>query len=83
MRIAAPTHPVGDMNRSLECEGHLDAPIRQLVDEAVTAGWTAPEIFMAIEEVVKAQRSVYSADPDPVDTPVETDPANDWPASAP
>lgn len=81
MDIPAPTLAVGDTNRALECEQYFDAPIRQLVDGATTAGWTAEEIFMAIEEVVKDQRGAYRADPDPADTAVETEPSNDWPAA--
>ena len=60
------------MNRSLECEQHFDAPIRHLLDQAITAGWTAQEVFIAIGEVVKDLRTAYKEDPDPADTATET-----------
>lgn len=68
MQIPAPTRVIGDTNRSLECEQHFAAPIRGLLDQAVTAGWTAQEIFIAIEEVVKDLRSAYKDDPNSADT---------------
>lgn len=67
MPIPAPTCEPGDMKRSMECEHHFDLPIRDLIDQAVTAGWTALEAFIAIEEVVKEQRQAYQADPDPAE----------------
>jgi len=76
MQIPAPTHIIGDTNRSLECEQHFAAPIRDLLDQAGVAGWTAREVFIAIEEVVKDLRSAYKDDPDPADTSTETQPPN-------
>jgi hypothetical protein len=69
--IPGPTSEQGDMKRSMECEHHFDLPIRNLIDQAVTAGWTAQEVFVAIEEVVKNQRQAHQADPDPADAPGE------------
>jgi hypothetical protein len=76
MQIPAPNHIIGDMNRSLECEQHFAAPIRDLLDQAVTAGWTAQEVFIAIEEVVKDLRSAYKEDPNSADTTTETPPSD-------
>ncbi len=71
MPIPGPTCEQGDMKRSMECEHHFDLPVRDLIDQAVTAGWTALEALVAIEEVVKEQRQAYQADPDPAEAPGE------------
>ncbi|OJF91978.1 hypothetical protein AX760_14740 [Pararhizobium antarcticum] len=71
MNIPAPTGVPGDMTRSLECEHHFSAPIRILIDQAVSAGWTAMEVFTAIEEVVKDQRQAQMLDPDPAEASEE------------
>ncbi|WEZ83162.1 hypothetical protein P6U16_20170 [Rhizobium sp. 32-5/1] len=75
MPIPGPTFEPGDMKRSMECEQHFDLPIRDLIDQAVTAGWTALEALIAIEEVVKEQRQAYQADPDPAVALGELEPA--------
>jgi len=76
MNIPAPTGAPGDMTRSMECEHHFSLPIRDLIDQAVTAGWTAMEALTAIEEVVKEERQAHQADPDPADASGEIAPAD-------
>ncbi len=78
MTIPAPTSALGDMKRSMECEHHFSLPLRELIDQAVTAGWTVQEALIAIEEVVKDERQAHMADPDPAEASGELEPANDW-----
>ena len=78
MEIPAPSHVLGDTNRSMECEEHFHEPIRRLVDQAISAGWTPQEVLIAIEEVVKDLRAVYKDRPL---TDGDNEPSNDWPAA--
>ena len=58
-------------DRDLECQEQLDVPVMELIDMAVTAGWTTPEVFNALEEVIRNRRLSYAEDPDPADAPSE------------
>ena len=44
-------------------------PVRELVDRMVTAGWRAPEVFEALQAVIRHQLRAYHADPDPAEDP--------------
>ena len=67
MEVSAPRLDTSHPDRQLSCEEALDVPIRDLVDDAITKGWKAEEVYAAIESVVKAQRIAYGYDPDPAD----------------
>lgn len=74
MSIPSPTNLPGDTNRAFECEEILHPVISGIVAEATDVGWTADELLVAIEEVVKALRS-------PATNPADPEPTNDWPAA--
>lgn len=40
-------------DRSLECELALDLPLRQLVDDAISAGWEPNEVFGALTRLTE------------------------------
>lgn len=46
--INAPRAEVTGPDRALECQEQLDLPVLGLIDQAVTAGWTTPEVFDAL-----------------------------------
>ncbi|MCV9967453.1 hypothetical protein OIU34_37105 [Pararhizobium sp. BT-229] len=57
MEIPVPVNPVGDMQRAVECEELVRPSVITLVRGAVAAGWTADEVLIAVEEVVKDIRN--------------------------
>jgi hypothetical protein len=57
MDIREPVHPIGDINRALECEENMHPALGALLASAVKAGWTVDEVLIAIEEVVKEIRT--------------------------
>jgi hypothetical protein len=74
MPFPAPHYPKDHPVRNLAFQEELDVRVAQFVDQAVSAGWSAPEVFTALEKVILNQRLAYEEDPDPADTPIETDP---------
>jgi len=64
--FSTPDHP----DYALSCEEALDLPLRDLVDQAVQAGWKPRVIFKALQEVAKNQGLAYEEDPDPEDDPI-------------
>ena len=68
--IRAPSNIVGHEDRSLEIEELLDEPVRNLVDEATTAGWSMAEVLNGMEELIRNYRLAYAVDPDPAEDPV-------------
>ena len=71
MPFPAPRYPKDHPDRNLAFQEQLDQRVMHFVDQAVTAGWRAPEVFAALDEVILNQRLAYEEDPDPEDTPVE------------
>jgi hypothetical protein len=69
MAITPPRKPPGYGDRVLECEFALEGAMRQLVDDAVIAGWAPREVFAALRSLVGHQRDAYGEDPDPADDP--------------
>lgn len=69
--IRAPRTEAAGPDRELECQEQLDVPVMMLIDLAVTAGWKTPEVFDALEEVIRNRRLSYAEDPDPADAPSE------------
>ncbi|HEV7245670.1 MAG TPA: hypothetical protein VGN93_01620 [Shinella sp.] len=68
-RIDSPKNPPELGDRQLECELALEDAMRQLVDDAVVAGWAPREVFAALRSLVGNQRDAYGEDPDPADDP--------------
>ena len=56
-------------DRAIDCQEAVDLPLRELVNSMVVLGWRTPEVFDALEEVIKNQRRAYDADPDPAEDP--------------
>ena len=48
VRISPPQQPTTDPDAVLECEHAIDSAVRELVDQAITAGWPAEATFEAI-----------------------------------
>ena len=69
--IRAPRAEVTGTDRELECQEQLHVPIMELIEMAVTAGWSTPEVFDALEEIIRIRRLSYAEDPDPADAPSE------------
>ena len=68
-QITPPRNLPNHGDRILECELALEDALRQLVDDAVLAGWAPREVFAALESLVGNQRNAYGEDPDPADDP--------------
>lgn len=60
--IRAPAHIIGDHNRKTEIIELLDRPLRDLVEEATTAGWSTKEVLDAVGELVRGYRAPYAED---------------------
>lgn len=60
-----PSHP----DRDLELQEQLEPIIQSLLEDAQQSGWSKPETFDAIEELIKNLRLAYAEDPDPADDP--------------
>ena len=56
-------------DRAIDCQEAVDLPLRELFNSMVVLGWKAPEVFYALEEVIKNQRRAYDTDPDPAEDP--------------
>ena len=69
--IRAPRAEAIGPDRELECQEQLDVPVMDSIDIAVTAGWRTPEVFDALEEVIRNRRLYYAKDPDPADASSE------------
>jgi hypothetical protein len=65
----SPRNIPDDHDRAMDCQEAVDMPLRELVDSMVVLGWKAPEVFDALEEVIKNERRAYDADPDPAEDP--------------
>ncbi|KQV37668.1 MULTISPECIES: hypothetical protein [unclassified Rhizobium] len=74
VRISPPQQPINDPDVTLECEHAIDGAVRELVDQAVTAGWSPEVTFAAIKRVTDRQARAYQEDPDPADDAVEARP---------
>lgn len=72
--ISPPQRPTTDLDVSLECEHAIDAAVRDLVDQPITAGWPPEAAFAAIKRVAHRQAVAYGEDPDPADDPAEARP---------
>jgi hypothetical protein len=57
MQIPQPTHELGDMQRTMECEVLVHPLVYAIVSAAAASGWTVDETLIAIEEVVKDFRA--------------------------
>ncbi|PYE23928.1 hypothetical protein C8J32_10641 [Rhizobium sp. PP-CC-3A-592] len=69
--VRSPRAEATGPDRNLACQEQLYVPVRALSDQAVTAGWTTPEVFDALEEVIRKCRLSYAEDPDPADASSE------------
>ena len=74
VRISPPQQPINGPGVALECEHAIDASVRELVDQAITAGWPPEATFEAIKRVVDRQAVAYHQDSDPADDPLEARP---------
>lgn len=75
VRIPPPQLPTTGPDVTLECEQAIDGAVRELVDQAITAGWPPEAVFEAIKRTTERQATEYHEDPDPADDPVETRPS--------
>ncbi len=66
-----PSSEIIEPDRAIECQEKLYVPVMRVIDDAVLAGWSTPEVFAAIEEVIRNRRMSYADDPDPPDAPSE------------
>ena len=57
-------------DRHLDCQEALEDGLRDLIDQAVIAGWKPHEVFDALASLVRNSRLAYDKDPDPADDPV-------------
>ena len=57
MQIRPPTHELGDMQRTMECEELVHPLVDAIISGAASSGWTVEEALMAVEEVVKDIRT--------------------------
>jgi len=64
-RIPPPQRPVSGQDVLLECEHAIDAAVRELVDQIITAGWPPKAAYDAIKRVADRQATAYQEDPDP------------------
>lgn len=74
VRIAPPQQPTTDPTVGKDCEQAIDAAVRDLVDQVISAGWPPQTAFEAIKHATERQAMAYQEDPDPADDPVETRP---------
>ncbi|TCM54952.1 hypothetical protein C8J36_104144 [Rhizobium sp. PP-F2F-G48] len=58
--IRAPISEIQGPDRQLECHRALDAHVMEAVDQATKVGWTASEVFGALEAVIADRRLAYS-----------------------
>ncbi|THF58711.1 hypothetical protein [Ollibium composti] len=68
-KIPRPRHEGRYPDRNIDCQEALDLAVRDLVDRAENAGWTASEAYRAIDVIIVAQRLAYDLDPDPAEDP--------------
>lgn len=61
MQIPPPTHALGEMPRSMECEELVYPLVGAIVSGAVASGWTIDETLIAVEEAVKDIRTAKPA----------------------
>ena len=67
--IPSPREPMSDPDAQIDCELAIEAPVRDLVDAIIQAGW-APEIaYAALKSVAENQALAYMEDPDPAADP--------------
>ncbi len=64
-RIPPPQRPVSGQDVLVECEHAIDAAVRELVDQIITAGWPPKAAYDAIKRVADRQATAYQEDPDP------------------
>ncbi len=57
MQIPPPTHELGEMQRTMECEELVHPLVDAIVSAATSSGWTVEEALIAFEEVVKDIRT--------------------------
>ena len=74
VRISPPQRLATDPDVTLECEHAIDAAVRELIDQVITAGWPPEAAFEAIKRVADHQAAAYQQDPDPADDPAEARP---------
>lgn len=69
MPIKAPVRPADHPDYRLDCEEAIDLSVRELVDEAIQAGWRPDTIYDALTSVDGNKKIAYGLDPDPADDP--------------
>lgn len=67
MKIEPPRHNPDYADYGLECEEAIDIAARELVDQAVQAGWSPRAVYVALQSVASNQAMAYEADPEPAD----------------
>lgn len=70
--IPSPREPLSDTDTQIECELAIDAPVRDLFDSIIQAGWPPKVAFSALMNVAEHQALAYVEDPDPADDPPES-----------
>lgn len=69
LSIQSPREPTSDADAKIECELAIDAPVRDLVDAIIQAGWPLDIAYAALKSVVEDQALSCMEDPDPADDP--------------
>ncbi|MCD1264092.1 hypothetical protein B5M44_04010 [Shinella sumterensis] len=67
--ITGPRQGVDPDDAQMDCEQALDDHVRDLIDEAITAGWPPHVVFAALKSVVDNRELAYAEDPDPAPDP--------------
>ncbi|WP_173995721.1 hypothetical protein [Agrobacterium tumefaciens] len=67
MDISTPKRSADDEDYAIELEEALDLPLRDLIDNAVQAGWSPRAVYKAVQSVALNQGLAYEEDPDPAD----------------
>jgi hypothetical protein len=81
MRIDPSHFPASHPDRDLQCQENIEPAMQEIIARANESGWGTVETMNAMEENLQNLRLAYSEDPDPEEDPIETEPANEWPAA--
>lgn len=60
MKIPKPTTDIRNASYQVECEEALAPLLRDVADQAISAGWSADAVYSAMGSVVKHQQRLYS-----------------------
>ncbi|MCJ8056964.1 hypothetical protein GB928_025600 [Shinella curvata] len=67
--IPSPRNSASDVDMQIDCQIAIDAPVRDLFDAIIQAGWAPKVAYAALKNVAEHQAIAYQQDPDPADDP--------------